>query len=165
MMDMVDFRPAPADVPPGSDLIAAQLAELCEQPGWIQSARSPGVAPENLSPPYGAFVIGWRDEAAVACGGVRRLEPGLAELKRVYIVPSARSQGVARELILALEHAARALGYRRVRMDTSNPKDVTVCRALGYIEIPDYNGNPNALFWGEKALGSERLTDACCRVN
>ena len=38
-------------------------------------------------------------------------------------------------------------------MDTGSPKSASVGMTLGYVEIADYNGNPNAIFWGEKELG------------
>lgn len=117
---MATFVPARADAPPGSELIAAQLEELAGRPGWIDGPRSPSATRQELSPPGGTLLVGWRDEIAVACGGVKRLGESLAELKRVYVIPAARGQGVAGELMAALEDAARALGYARVRMDTSN---------------------------------------------
>lgn len=149
---MATFLSARADVPPGSELIAAQLEELAAQPGWIESPNSPSATPAELAPPDGGFLVGWRGDVPVACGGVKRLEDGRGELKRVYVTTAARASGVAYETIVALEDAARALGYARVRMDTSNTKGRAVCLALGYEEIPDYNGNPNATFWGEKNL-------------
>ncbi len=149
---MTTFVPAPADAPPARELIAAQLEELAGRPGWIERPRSPSATPQELSPPGGTFLLGWRDEIAVACGGVKRLGDDLAELKRVYVIPAARGQGVVVELMAALEDAARGLGYQRVRMDTSNPASAGFCRATGYVEIPDYNMNPNAIFWGEKDL-------------
>jgi len=149
---MTTFGLARADTSPGRELVEAQLRELKSRPGWIDGPRSPSATPEELSPPDGTFIVGWVGEVAVACGGVKRLGEGLAELNRVYVAPAARGQGVSRELMVVLEDAARALGYQRVRMDTSNPASAGFCRATGYVETPDYNGNPNAIFWGEKEL-------------
>jgi GNAT superfamily N-acetyltransferase len=89
----------------------------------------------------------------VAGGGVRRLDgdAGLGEVKRMYVVPEARGRGLGRRLLEEIEAAARELGYRRLRLDTSG----TVRRlyeAAGYVAIPSYNGNGRATFWGEKAL-------------
>ena len=90
----------------------------------------------------------------MGCGGVRILKPGVAEIKRMYVVPEARGRGVARALLAALEDAARDLGYDRVRLDTG-PRQLAaehLYRSAGYEEIPDYNGNYMASFWGEKRL-------------
>ena len=73
----------------------------------------------------------------------------------MYVVPAARGQGVARKLLHALERAARELGYDVARLDTG-PKQLHA-RALyadeGYEAVEDFNGNPVAVFWGEKGLG------------
>jgi ribosomal protein S18 acetylase RimI-like enzyme len=56
----------------------------------------------------------------------------------------------------ALEDAARALGYERVRLDTGDrqPEAFALFQSLGFREIPDYNGNPGASYWMEKDLSA-----------
>jgi GNAT superfamily N-acetyltransferase len=115
---------------------------------------NPALLPAELRPPSGAFYVGFEDGVAVAGGGVRRLDDGVAEIKRMYVRPDARSRGVAAALLRALEQAARDLGYARTRLDTG-PKQVhaqRLYRAAGYAEIEPYNDNPFACFWGEKRL-------------
>lgn len=63
---MATFLSARADVPPGSELIAAQLEELAAQPGWIESPNSPSATPAELAPPDGGFLVGWRGDVPVA---------------------------------------------------------------------------------------------------
>ena len=90
----------------------------------------------------------------MAGGGLRRLGDGVAEIKRMYVRPEARSRGVAAALLRTLEEAAAALGYACTRLDTG-PKQVTaqrLYRGAGYVEIAPYNDNPFACFWGEKRL-------------
>ena len=97
-----------------------------------------------------------RGREPVAGGGLRQLSDGVAEIKRMYVRPAARSQGVAGELLLALEETARAMGYAAVRLDTG-PKQVhamALYRGAGYVEVEPYNDNPFACFWGEKVLRS-----------
>jgi GNAT superfamily N-acetyltransferase len=90
----------------------------------------------------------------VCCGGVKRLSADICEIKKMYVVPSARGQGVARRLLHALEGAAFDLGYDLARLDTG-PKQLSA-RGLyedeGYKRVEDFNGNPVAVFWGEKRL-------------
>ena len=69
-------------------------------------------------------------------------------------VPRRARRGVARALLVALEDDALTLGYGVVRLDTG-PKQVhalELYRSVGYVEVPPYNENPFACFWGEKAL-------------
>ena len=85
---------------------------------------------------------------------MRPLGPDVAEIKRMYVAPGARSRGVGRALLAALEEAARELGYARVRLDAGEEQRHS--RALfadaGYRAIPAYNGNHIAVFFGEKIL-------------
>ena len=87
-------------------------------------------------------------------GGVKRDEDGVAEIKRMYVVPEARAAGLGRRLLEALEDAARELGYARVRLDTGarQPHAQAMYERAGYHPIGNYNGNPQASFWGEKIL-------------
>lgn len=151
---MLSFRATRSDEPPGSELLAGMLAELAAVYGPIDGEGMPTATPEEMGPPGGAFLVGELDGRAVACGGVKRLAPHVAEIKRMFVVPEARGHGVARALLGALEDAARELGYERVRLDTGplQPHARALYVSAGYAEIPDYNGNPKAAFWGERAL-------------
>ncbi len=72
--------------------------------------------------------------------------------------PAARGRGHARELLRALEDAARDLGYGVVRLDTGprQPHAQAMYESAGYRPIGNFNANPVASFWGEKRLASER---------
>jgi GNAT superfamily N-acetyltransferase len=114
----------------------------------------PLAGPADLGPPGGAFLVGYGDSDAVCGGGIKRLPDGACEIKRMYVVPAARGQGVARALLRALEEAARGLGYNVVRLDTGprQPHAQGLYIAEGYREVPNFNGNPVATFFGEKRL-------------
>jgi GNAT superfamily N-acetyltransferase len=151
---VLSFRRERADESPGRELLAAMVATLEELYAGRDVRPGPTATPEEMAPPGGAFLVGYDGERPVACGGVRRLEDGLAEIKRMYVVPGARGRGIARALLSALEDAARELGYDRVRLDTGprQPHARALYESAGYAEVPDYNGNPYAFFWGEKRL-------------
>ena len=72
----------------------------------------------------------------------------------MYVDPSARGHGLARRLLASLEEAAVALGATVARLDTGRDMApaVGLYRATGYVEIDDYNGNPDAGWWFEKEL-------------
>ncbi len=140
--------------PPASELLAAMRVELNEVYEAFDRLDNPPLDPLELRPPGGAYVVGFEDEQAVAGGGLRRLTEGVAEIKRMYVRPSARSRGLAGALLEELEGTARTLGYDVVRLDTG-PKQVhalSLYRRAGYLEVPRYNENPFACFWGEKRL-------------
>ncbi len=140
--------------PPASELLAAMRVELNDVYETFSRLDNPPLVPAELRPPAGAYLVGYRDAEPVAGGGLRRLGDGVAEIKRMYVRPAARSRGVAGDLLGALEDTARSLGYASARLDTG-PKQVharRLYRAAGYVEVPPYNDNPFACFWGEKPL-------------
>jgi GNAT superfamily N-acetyltransferase len=61
---------------------------------------------------------------------------------------------VARRLLVALEDRARELGHAVARLDTGpkQPGARHLYESAGYREIPNFNGNPVATFFGEKPL-------------
>lgn len=112
------------------------------------------LAPEELEPPDGAFLIAYHRGCPVGCGGVRRLGDNVAELKRLYVDPDARGLGLGQLMMEAMEDAARRIGYTTVRLDTNRALEEAqhLFAALGYRSIPAYNDNPNAEAWYEKDL-------------
>jgi GNAT superfamily N-acetyltransferase len=148
----IEFLPCDAGRPPASELVAATLAEYDET--FAFRGEGPSATPADFSPPGGVYLVGMLDGAPACGGGVKALGEGIAEIKRMYVTPAHRRRGVGRELLTALEDAARDLGHRVVRLDTTAhpPHLRRMYLAAGYREIADYNGNPYAGFWGEKPL-------------
>lgn len=114
------FRPGRSDTGPGPALLAAFAAEMGTLYVPRFEASSPSATPAELAPPGGAFLVGYLNSEPVACGGLKRLEPQVAEIKRMYVAPAARLRGVARILLARLEEAARELGYTVTRLDTGS---------------------------------------------
>ena len=156
----LDFRSVRVDVGDGAALVAAMIDEMREL-YWdvgdgldLNSPDMPKAGPAELGPPGGVFLVGYRDGAAVCGGGLKRLPDGACEIKRMYVVPSARGQGLARVLLHELEDAARGMGYGIARLDTG-PRQAHaqgLYEAEGYVAVANFNGNPVATFFGEKRL-------------
>ena len=155
-MAEIEIRAERSDVEPGRGLLSEfERAIAACYPGWDPS-QGPSARPDELEPPGGRFVVVYADGEPVSCGGLKRLDEETGEIKRVYVAPTARRSGVGRQLLEALEAAARDLGYGRVRLDTGarQREAVALFRSAGYVEIPDYNGNPYATYWFEKRLAA-----------
>lgn len=151
----MEARTVRADQSPASELLAAVVAELKTMYGDVEGPGFPTATIADFAPPAGAFVVVFDDDGRpVAGGGFKRLGDGMAEIKRMYVVPEARGRGLARILLGALEEAARAHGYARVRLDTGakQPHAQRLYESAGYLPIADYNDNAAAAFWGEKSL-------------
>jgi GNAT superfamily N-acetyltransferase len=148
------FERADPEEPPASQLLVEMRVELNDLYGSFNRLDNPPLGPDELRGPDGAYLVGYEGVLAVAGGGLRRLDDGVAEIKRMYVRPASRSRGVARALLAALEQTAMELGYERVRLDTG-PKQVhglALYHSAGYVDVAPYNDNPFACFWGEKRL-------------
>jgi GNAT superfamily N-acetyltransferase len=152
----LDFRHVSAADGDGAALVVAMIEEIRELYGGLDlnAPDMPAAGAADLGPPGGTFVVGYRDGQPVCGGGIKRLRDGECEIKRMYVVPAARGQGVARALLSALEAAARGLGYRIARLDTGplQPHARGLYESAGYLPIGNFNGNPVATFFGEKRL-------------
>jgi GNAT superfamily N-acetyltransferase len=151
---VVEFRAARSDESPGRELLLelnalfdAQYAGRVLRPGSVTT-------PDEMVPPNGMFLVGYEEQRAVAVGGVRRLADRVGEIKRMYVVPAARSRGVGRALLAALEDAGRKLGFERVRLDAgpAQTHSKSLFERTGYVRIPPYNANHIADYFAEKDL-------------
>ena len=97
------------------------------------------------APPEGRLLIAYLDGEAVGCAALHKLEDGICEMKRLYVRPNARGQGIGRKLSEQIIAEARLIGYRRMRLDTIATQmqtAVALYRAQGFREIPPYRDNP-----------------------
>ena len=131
-----------------------RLAELDALYGKRQGFR-PTATPDELSPPHGAYFVAWKAHQPVACGGYKRLGEGLAEVKRIYVIPKYRSRGIASDVLTFVEDRAREAGYTRLRLQhgADQPHALALYTSAGYHAIDDYNGNVYAAHWAEKQIG------------
>jgi GNAT superfamily N-acetyltransferase len=152
---MIEVRSEAADSLVAVRLVEAMVTEM-EELYDLRAGTGLGLSapPADFSPPGGAFLVVYEDGKPVAGGGVKRDEDGIAEIKRMYVAPGARGRGLGRQLLEALEEEARSLGYARIRLDTGarQPEARAMYERAGYHAVDDYNGNPQASFWGEKVL-------------
>ena len=108
------------------------------------------------------------DGRPAGCVGIRRFSEGVCEVKRLYVDPDQRGQGLGRKLALAAIKAAQALGYRRILLDTLPTMRIAVklYRELGFTEAPAYYPSPveGTIFltldlakWSEDEVSNENL--------
>ena len=135
----VELRIDSSDSAESARLLEAYEAELVSLGVSLNHGWSGGVTPDQLRAPHGAWLVGWRGDEAVACGGVRLLSPEVAEVKRMYVDPSARGGGLARRLVARLEAEALALGCPG-RPPGHRPRHGAGRRALPVLGLPRGGG-------------------------
>ena len=111
---------------------------------------------EALCAPEIAFFVARYDGEIVACGALRRLDDACAELKRMYVRPRLRGQGLGRAMLLALEAHARSLGVERLVLETGvdQPEALQLYERHQYVRrarYGEYRDDPTSVFF-EKAL-------------
>ena len=132
---MLDVRLAPAawDDADVRRLTAAQQAELRAR---YEGGQEPGTPPSSADV---AVVLVARDAGgeAVGCGALRPLRDGVAEIKRMYVVPAARGRGLSKLVLAGLEAAARDRGWTTLRLETGprQPEAIALYEGAGYRPI------------------------------
>ena len=134
--------------PAATALITAlntELAASYSEPG----ATHFRLDPDEVAPGAGCFLVVRRGGVPIGCGAVRALRDnaslrelgvGVGELKRMYVAPEARGQGIGHALVLRLEQEARALGLTRLVLETGTRQEAALAlyRRLGFTDIAPY---------------------------
>lgn len=122
-------------------------------------ARYPATSARGLAEAAGAqvgtvFLVAWHSEEPIGCAALVDLGGGAAELKRMFVRTRFRNQGIARQLLLAIEERARELAYTEIRLETGTrqPEAVGLYESSGYTAIPrfgPYVDDPNSVCYAK----------------
>jgi len=152
-----DILPAhtAADIEDAKRLFADYAASLAVDLAYQDFASERVGLPGKYAPPHGALLLA-RDMngSAVGCVGIRPLPDGCCEMKRLFILPSARGQGLGQSLAQSAIAAARALGYAEIRLDTLPDMKAAIAlyESLGFRPcVPYYAPTPHGTIF--MALG------------
>jgi ribosomal protein S18 acetylase RimI-like enzyme len=114
---------------------------LCFQNFDKELAELPG--PYNL--PRGRLILGQIDGRTAGCIALKPLEPGICEMKRLFVRPEFRWKHIGLKLARHIVDEARVIGYSAMRLDTirgTMDNAIGLYASLGFREIPAYYVNP-----------------------
>ena len=131
----MEIKAEPYDRPVAGGLVAALLVDLN---GRYGPGDFPPIDPATFAPPGGIFLVARVSGEPAACGGFKRIDDDVAEVKRMFVVPDHRGRGLARAILTALETHARAAGYTSLRLETGvlQPEAIALYRSSGWEPVP-----------------------------
>ncbi len=144
------MRVVEADSPEALALVRELFAEYADSlevdlafQGFVEELAG---LPGAYARPAGGLLLAVEGEEAAGCVAFRPLEPGISEMKRLYVRPSSRGAGWGRRLAERVVQEARRAGYQRMRLDTlpSMHTALGLYAEMGFREIPAYRHNPVA---------------------
>jgi len=129
---------------------------LCFQNFDRELANLPG----DYALPDGRLLLAVEENQLAGCIALRKLEPGVCEMKRLFLRPSHRGKGLGRVLVESIIDEARKLGYTHIRLDTlpgRMDQAIALYRSIGFVEIAPYYENPveGAKFMEFKLAGNQ----------
>jgi putative acetyltransferase len=125
--------------------IPEEAEEITYYYGPERLAEALAEVPTSFTPPHGLAFVARRDGITVGCVLARPFgQPGIAELKRLFVLPSARGSGLGRALVETIISRMRDVGYPTVRLDTAIflTDAIALYRRLGFVQIDPYYDLP-----------------------
>ncbi|MBL7502233.1 MarR family transcriptional regulator [Frankia sp. CNm7] len=149
----VTFEPVDPGSPPAREAVDRYFADIARRFDF-DPAGEPEKDAVLLAPPRGVFLVAVSDGEPVAGGGVRTIDDGVGEVKRMWVHEAWRGAGLGSRLLRLLEDAARALGHHTARLDTNETltEAIALYERFGYRPIARYGDNPFATHFFEKPL-------------
>ena len=125
-------------------LFREYIASLTEDISFQNVDDELAALPGKYARPGGVVLIAWDDAKPAGAIAYRMFEPGVAEMKRLYVRPAFRGRDIGRELANELIEDARARGYRTIMLDTLQSMSAarTLYRDLGFVPVEPYYDNP-----------------------
>jgi DNA-binding MarR family transcriptional regulator/GNAT superfamily N-acetyltransferase len=145
--------------PDARQCLLAYFGELQERfETGFDPARSLLPDAGDLRPPRGLFLVARLHGEPVGCAGLKLPAGAPAEIKRMWVAPSARGLGVGRRILHELEDHARRRGADVVHLETNKAlgEAASLYRSAGYVEVDPFNDEPYAHHWFEKRLTPDR---------
>jgi putative acetyltransferase len=144
-----ELRAAPAESPEQIATVRKLFLEYAQSLGFSlcfqgfdkELAELPG----DYAPPEGRLLLADIGGEVAGCVALHKIDNDTCEMKRLYVRPQFRGKGLGKALAEHIIREARAIGYKKLRLDTVEPvmrTAVAMYRQLGFHEIAPYRTNP-----------------------
>lgn len=135
------------DYETGTELFREYASQIGVDLEFQDFSKEIGNIRSQYARPGGILFIAYdTDKTPLGCFGIRRLEDSICELKRMYLRKEARGRGLGKQLLARSIRMAKALGYKRMRLDTLPGMQTAIglYKKAGFYEIDPYRFNPVA---------------------
>ena len=130
------------------EFVANSPVNLDYQENGAEFANLPG----KYASPKGCVLLAERDGEIIGCIALREVSTDICEMKRLYVMPSARGNNVGHKLVERLIAEARGAGYREMRLDVQKKSGSArkLYASFGFVaaEPVSFNPVPGASFLG-----------------
>ena len=113
---------------------------------------------DSLRLPKGLILAATLRGEPIGCGALKFHKDEPADVKRMWVAPSARGLGIGRRLLTELEKLATKHGVKTLRLETNKTlvEAISLYRSAGFVEVSRFNDEPYAHHWFEKSLAQRR---------
>jgi putative acetyltransferase len=154
---MIELRPIKPDEIAEAKLVIFQVAHeifheaiTLEESIALYSAQGKLQEMDDIQQNYfdsgGTFLVLIDDNRIIGTGAIRYLEPGVCELKRLWLLSEYHGQGLGHRMMMELLSFARSKRYKVMRLETDNAvqrRAVEFYKRLGFYEIPRFGDDPD----------------------
>jgi putative acetyltransferase len=152
--------------PQGPDALSLLQQAAAEAQALYPELHDPQ-APSPTNPPTparGAYFVAYEGAQAIGMGAHRPIDQETSEVRRMYVLSSARRTGLAKCLLDQIEAHARAQGFRRLMLETGYRQipAMRLYEACGFQRIPPfgvYKDDPTSVCY-EKSIAPASPSEA-----
>lgn len=118
------------------DLVNQLDTDLAERDGEDHSFYSQFNKIDNIKYALVAYI----DQKPIGCGAIKEFKSDSMQVKRMYVLPRFRGQGIAKTILLDLENWTKELGYTKCVLETGKrqPEAIQLYKSKGYKIISNY---------------------------
>jgi N-acetylglutamate synthase-like GNAT family acetyltransferase len=132
------------DIEPAKELVRKYVRSLNIDLSFQGIEKELEDFPAKYAEPDGTFLIAKDGDRIIGCVGLKRLDDGICEMKRLYVLDEYKGKGKGKELVSAIIEEAKVKSYKKMRLDTLEKMNAAqgLYLSFGFHPIKPYVYNP-----------------------